>query len=145
MSNWDNRFLLLAQHIAGWSKDPSTQVGAVVVDQDKRIVSTGYNGFARGVDDGRLSTTDREEKLRRTIHAEVNAILYARRDLTGCTIYVTHPPCARCAAVICQSGIKRVVAVKPEKGFEDRWGEDMHSAEMQFGEADIRFDLRTLG
>jgi len=77
MSKWDSRFMDLARLVASWSKDPSTQVGAVIVDQDKRIVSTGFNGFPRCVND---SPVDREVKLLRTIHAEENALLFARRD-----------------------------------------------------------------
>ena len=107
MADWHKRFLTLAEHIAGWSKDPSTKVGAVIVDQQRRIVSTGYNGFPQGVVDN--PQLPRERKLMRTLHAEANAILFAKRDLSGCTIYVTHHPCAHCAAMIIQAGIKRVV------------------------------------
>ena len=92
---WDYRFLDLAAVVASWSKDGSTKVGAVITDPDHRVVSLGFNGFPRGLDDVDLP---REEKLRRTLHAEENALLFASRPLDGCSIFVTHPPCARCAA-----------------------------------------------
>lgn len=105
---WDKRFLSLAQHIAQWSKDPSTKVGAVIVDQNRRIVSTGYNGYPKGVSDT-IDTDEREIKYKKVIHAEKNAILFAKQDLTGCTLYVTHHPCSQCAGYILQSGISHVV------------------------------------
>lgn len=134
MSKWDSRFLALAGLVAGWSKDPSTQVGAVIVDADKRIVSTGFNGFARGVND---APAEREVKLLRTIHAEENALLFARRDVTGMTIYVTRPPCARCAAKIIQSGVARVVFTLPPVDFVERWALEMKEAQAMFDEVGI--------
>lgn len=134
MTNWDARFLELARLVASWSKDPSTKVGAVIVGNDKRIISTGFNGFPRGVDD---SPTDREVKLMRTIHAEDNALSFARRDVTGMTIYVTRPPCARCAAKIIQSGITRVVSPLPPVDFTERWGAEMAQARLMFNEAGV--------
>jgi dCMP deaminase len=109
--DWDKRFLELAALIGSWSKDPSTKVGAVIVRPDRTIASLGYNGFPRGVDD---TYQDREHKLLRTVHAEMNAILSAREPLHGCTIYVTPLcPCSNCAAAIIQAGIIRVVAEAP--------------------------------
>lgn len=131
MDKWDARFIALASLVASWSKDPSTQVGAVVVDQDKRIVSTGFNGFPQGVND---TPVDREVKLLRTIHAEENALLFARRNVTGMTIYVTRPPCARCAAKLIQSGIGRVVYPLPPVDFIERWGVEMQQAQLMFHE-----------
>jgi dCMP deaminase len=86
---WHNRFLDLAKFISGWSKDPSTKVGAVIVDKNKRIVSVGYNGFPKDVkDDNRLY--DRESKYLIIIHAEINAILFANKSLDDCILY-TYP------------------------------------------------------
>jgi dCMP deaminase len=106
---WDGRFLQMAELVSSWSKDPSTKVGAVIVDENQRVVSLGFNGFPRAVaDDSRLE--DRALKNMITIHAEKNAILFARRDLTDCTIYVHRSlPCAQCASFIMQSGITTVV------------------------------------
>ena len=135
---WHNRFLQMAQTVATWSKDPRTKVGAVIVDQHKLIISLGFNGFARGVAD---RVYDRDEKLRRTIHAEENAILFAQRDLSGCTIYVTHPPCGTCAAKIIQTGITRVVYLKPDDDMAQRWKDDIASATDQFVQAGVRVHI----
>lgn len=124
----------LASLVAGWSKDPSTQVGAVIVDADKRIVSAGFNGFPRGVED---EAVDRDVKLMRTIHAEENALLFARRDVTGMTAYVTRPPCARCAAKLVQSGISRVVYSLPPVDFVERWATEMKEAQTMFTQAGV--------
>lgn len=132
---WDRRFLDLAANVAQWSKDASTQVGAVITDSRKRIVSVGFNGYPAGVDDSKVPS--REEKLRRTIHAERNAILFAGRDLAGCTIYVTHHPCAVCMATIIQAGITRVVFPAPHGDFADRWKDHIRSAQEMAIEAEV--------
>lgn len=134
MSIWHQRFLSLAEHVAQWSKDPSTKVGAVIVRPDKTIVSLGFNGFPRGLrDDGRLE--DRETKYSMILHAEENAILMARQSLVGCTIYTWPlPPCSKCAAIIIQSGISHVVA--PHL-VEDRWAESIERATRMFVEAGL--------
>ncbi len=138
MTNWDLRFLAMAQLAASWSKDPSTQVGSVITD-DKRIVSLGFNGFPAGTDDDPSIYGDRERKYRRVLHAEQNAISFAKRDLTGCTVYITHPPCARCAAQIVQEGIKRVVCPPPSADFLLRWKDDMTEALAMFKESGVEF------
>ncbi len=120
LNKWDARYLDLAQHVAGWSRDPSTQVGAVVVRPDKTIASMGFNGLPRGVCDTSERLNDRDTKLSMTLHAEQNAILSAHERLTDCTVYVwPMPPCSHCAAVLIQAGIKRVVAPSPQR----RWVE----------------------
>jgi dCMP deaminase len=136
MIAWDKTFLNLCDEIAQRSKDPSTKVGACIVDEKKRIVSMGYNGFPRGcVDDPRMYE-DRSVKLMRTIHAEVNAIITADRALDGCTLYVSPlHPCANCAAIIVQSGIKRVV-YNSEMAVE-RWRESFEAAAAMFREAGV--------
>ena len=120
---WDYRFLDMAAMVASWSKDPSTKVGAVIVAPDRTVVSLGYNGFPRGMRDSLELYLDRDEKLKRVVHAEMNAILTARRDLTDCTLY-TWPflPCNQCASMIMQTGITRVVSVTAEKELAERWG-----------------------
>jgi dCMP deaminase len=138
MSSWDTRFSDLATLLSSWSKDPGAKVGAVIVDANKRVVSTGFNGFPRGIKD---TYGDRGEKLRRTIHAEVNAILFAGCDLTGMTLYSTHHPCGHCAAVIIQSGITRVVCPKPEvTDLSAHWLEEMATARVLFNEAGVEND-----
>lgn len=133
MPHWDNRFLDLAEYIGTWSKDPSTKVGAVIVRPDKTIASVGYNGFPRGVTDVYAS---RDDKLMRTVHAEMNAILSAREPLHGYTLYVSPLfPCSNCAAAIIQSGIKVVVArmeqVRPE------WARSFEVAKDMFLDAGV--------
>lgn len=106
---WDRRFMDLAEHVAGWSKDPSTKVGAIIADLDNRVVGMGYNGFPRGVQDRKERYEDRPVKYGFVVHAELNAILNARpADLRGCTLYVTLSPCRECAKAIIQSGIDAV-------------------------------------
>ena len=140
---WDRRFLELAQHIAAWSKDPSTKVGAVIVDSDKRIVSTGYNGLPRGTQDTQHRLGNRHLKYNLIIHAEENALLYARQPLSGCTIYVSAmPPCSRCAAKIIQTGITRVVAPMPNDDVTiDRWSDDWIAAQTMYDEAGVVLDV----
>lgn len=139
--NWDHRFLDLAKVIGSWSKDPSTQVGAVVADILHRVRSHGYNGFARGVDDTILT---REQKLARTIHAERNALHFATFDITGCTIYVTHPPCSNCAADIIQRGLTRVVFDEPSDDFLSRWQTSYEEAIKQLYEAQVHIQQRRM-
>ncbi len=107
---WDLRFMELAKHYAGWSKDPSTQIGAVVVDSLNRQLGQGYNGFPRGVNDDPERYANREEKYPLVVHAELNAILNCTLSPRGATLYVYPlPPCPECTKAIIQSGIKRVV------------------------------------
>ena len=134
MSNWALRFLGMAELVSTWSKDPSTKVGAVIADSSHRIISTGYNGFPRGTVD---KVVPREKKLLRTIHAEVNAILFAARPLHGTTIYVTHIPCSQCAAKIVQVGISKVICWTPSEDFLFRWLADAEEAQAIFKEAGI--------
>lgn len=134
---WDRRFITLAKHIASWSKDDSTKVGAVIYDSSHRIISTGYNGLAANVKD--VGLEDRDRKYKTIIHAEINAILFAETNLHGCTI-ATWPfqPCSNCSSAIIQSGIKRVVFPKstdPEKNA--RWLESFNLARSQFSEAGV--------
>ena len=133
---WDTRFLGLAAHISSWSKDPSSQVGAVITDGN-RIVSLGYNGFAAGVNDTPERLEDRNCKLNLTIHAEENAMIFAKRDLTGCTVYVTHPPCPRCASKLVQEEVSRIVFLSPSDDFLSRWKEDIELSYQMYDEAGI--------
>jgi len=133
---WDTRFLSLAAHISGWSKDPSSQVGAVITDGN-RIVSLGYNGFAAGVHDTTERLVDRNTKLNLTIHAEENAMIFAKRDISGCTVYVTHPPCPRCASKLIQDEISRIVFIAPSEDFLSRWADDLKLSYQMYEEAAI--------
>lgn len=137
---WDNRFVDLAFHIAGWSKDPSTQVGCVVVGPDREIRSTGFNGFPRGIEDTAERLEDRQQKYPLICHAEENAIMHAARigvSLKGCRAYVTWPPCTRCARSLIQAGVTEVLY---PAGLEipERWLEDFEISNQMFAEAGVR-------
>ncbi len=137
VGKWDTRFIELAQHVATWSKD-STKVGAVITN-GKRIISLGFNGFPAGTDDSEDLYENRARKLHRVLHAEENAILFARQDLAGCTIYVNYTPCGNCAAKIVQSGIIRVVTYPPDPKFLGKWGESVKEALAMFEEAGVEY------
>ena len=137
--NWDHRFLDLSKLVSTWSKDPSTKVGSVIVDEENRVVSIGFNGFPKGIsDNNRLN--NRDIKYNIIVHAECNAIMFANKSLKNCTIY-TFPfqPCSRCAGMIIQSGIKRVISI-PTIDCE-RWKNDFDLAQKLFSEANIEFGL----
>ncbi|MBF0218295.1 MAG: dCMP deaminase family protein [Gammaproteobacteria bacterium] len=140
---WDARFLGLAIHISAWSKDPSSQVGAVITDGN-RIISLGYNGFAAGVEDSEARLRDRHCKLNLTIHAEENAMIFAKRDITGCTVYVTHPPCPRCASKLIQEEVQRIVFIAPSDDFLSRWADDLQLSYQMYQEAAIAYQVYTL-
>jgi dCMP deaminase len=134
---WERRFLELGTLIGRWSKDPSgTVCGAVIHDKKHRIISLGYNGLARGVEDSPDRLNNRETKLMCTIHAEENAILSAGRSLEGAKMVVTAHPCAKCAAMIIQSGINEV-AFGRQESFELRWAPQISLAREQFREAGV--------
>ena len=139
LSHWDRRFLRLAEFIAGWSKDPSTKVGAVITDTMKRIVSTGFNGLPTGVEDTVERLHDRELKYQLMVHAERNAIINARQSLQGTTLYVwPMMPCSVCAAMVIQAGIGEVIAPRSEN---PRWRENFRLTEEMFGEAGLRLAI----
>lgn len=111
--SWDDYFMGLAHLSSMRSKDPSTQVGACIVNPEKRVVGIGYNGFPTGIDDNDFPWEAHEQydqsKYAYVVHAELNAILNATQKLDGCTIYVSLFPCNECAKAIIQSGIKHLV------------------------------------
>lgn len=112
--SWDEYFMGVAMLSAMRSKDPNTQVGACIVNKDKRIVGVGYNGFPTGCSDDDLPWQREGEwvdtKYPYVCHAELNAILNSiGGDLKGCTLYVALFPCNECAKAIIQSGIRRIV------------------------------------
>ena len=117
--SWEEYFMTLALVASLKSKDQSTQVGAVIVDNHSRkVVSAGYNGFPRYMDDAKVPQT-RPEKYLYVVHAELNAILHAERSLDDCTLYVSVFPCAECTKAVIQSGIKTVIYLNELSG--DDW------------------------
>ncbi len=120
--SWDEYFMGIAVFSSLRSKDPNTQVGACIVDKDHKVVSIGYNGMPRGIDESQVSWEKGEgldSKYLYVCHAEFNAILNTRNGsaLDGCTLYVTLFPCNECAKAIIQTGIKEVVYA--ENKYED--------------------------
>ena len=112
--SWDEYFMGIALLSAQRSKDPNTKVGACIVDSDKKVVSIGYNGMPKGLDEDQLSwntNDDLDSKYLYVCHAEFNAILNTRNGsaLKGCTLYVTLFPCNECAKAIIQTGITELV------------------------------------
>ena len=119
------------------SKDPSTAVGAVLLDRNGVVKGTGYNGFARGVGDDPERYAKRATKLLLTRHAEENCLTVAGAAAQGGTLYSTFAPCARCAAAIVQAQVARVVYPPPANEFAQRWADDLHWATVQFSEAGV--------
>ena len=139
MTDWDKRFLKLAKHISKWSKDPSTQVGCVVVGPDREIRSTGFNGLPRGIEDNDERLNDREIKYPLICHAEENAIMHAARigiSLKDCIAYVTWPPCTRCARSLIQAGISTIIYPKNTE-IPERWMTDFNLSLNMLKEANI--------
>ena len=139
MTDWDKRFLKLAKHISKWSKDPSTQVGCVVVGPDKEIRSTGFNGLPRGIADNDERLNNREIKYPLICHAEENAIMHSARigiSLKDCTAYVTWPPCTRCARSLIQAGISTII-YPSDIEIPQRWIEDFNLSLNMLKEANI--------
>ena len=127
---WDNRFMDMAEMISTWSKDPSSKIGAVAVNDERRILATGYNGFPKGIADTEERLNNKDEKYPRIIHAEMNALmnaLYSGVSLKDATLYVYGlPVCPSCSKCVIQAGVKRVVipATKTDKGnWQQVWEE----------------------
>lgn len=112
--SWDEYFMAIALVSAERSKDPNSQVGACIVDENNKIVSLGYNGAPIGYNDDKDMTWERDgdfldTKYAYVCHSELNAILNAKTKVSGCKIYVTLFPCNECAKALIQSGIKEVI------------------------------------
>lgn len=133
MNHWDDRFIGLANLIASWSKDPSTRVGAVIVDHDRRIVGTGYNGFPRGVKDDPERYADKPVKYKLVVHAEANAIMNAVKSVRDLTMYTTKYPCSDCVKLIIQSGLSLVITPPPGTG--EPWATDAEFSAQMMKEA----------
>src|SRR5574337_356457 len=135
MTDWDKRYLDLPEYISKWSKDPSTKVGAVIADMDNCIVSLGYNGLPRYVNDSLERLENRDLKYKMIVHGEVNAMAFAERSLRGCTLY-TYPfmPCSNCAGQVIQRGITRVVSYVNDN---PRWTEAFALTQQMFAEASV--------
>lgn len=142
--SWDDFFLGMAQYVSTRSKDPSTQVGAVITSMDNRVISVGYNGFPIGIEDKPERLNDRTTKYKYVVHADINAILNAHGDcVCGSTMYVwPFPPCSDCAKLIIQAGICRVVTKKPTPELAERWKDSLAFTRELFKEAGVELDER---
>lgn len=143
LDKWDQRFLKLAEEVAGWSKDPSRKIGAVAIGAKGQVLAQGFNGFPRGIEDTEERYNDRERKYELVVHAEMNVIYnatYNGASLDGATIYVTGlPVCSECAKGIIQVGIKRVVMREME--IPDSWQDSWRKTQEMFNEASIQFEF----
>ncbi len=141
MNKWDARWLEMAGIVSTWSKDPSTQIGAIAV-KDKRLVSTGYNGFPRNIEDLDERWNNREEKYKYVVHAEMNCIYnanYHNQSLKGSTMYIVGlPVCHECAKGIIQAGVVRVVAKYKDAPL--KWSKSTEITTKMFKEAGIVYD-----
>ena len=135
LSSRDLRYYRLAEYIAGWSKDPSTKVGAVLVGKDRRNVALGYNGFPPGIEDLPARLLDRKTKYALTMHAERNVLDNAGFCVVGATLYSTQIPCSECAKSIVSRGIVRVVC--PDSPTREPWASDSRWAKVMFSEVGI--------
>lgn len=139
-TKWDQRYLNIAREVASWSKDPSSKIGAVAVGYWGQILSQGYNGFPRGIEDSEARLTDRAEKIKRVIHAEMNCIYNAARngvDLKGADVYVYGlPTCRECAKALIQVGATRIIGAHSTE-VKVEWAESHADAEEMFREAGI--------
>ena len=139
---WGDRYIHLAKEISTWSKDPSTQVGAVVIGQNGEVLSQGYNGFPRSIKDTSQRLKDREKKYNLVVHAEMNAIYNASLNgvsLKGSTLYVYGLPiCNECAKGVIQVGIDKVIATRPAD-YNKEWDESIKDAKALFKEAEVEY------
>ena len=144
LDKWDCRYLSLAKEVATWSKDPSSQVGAVTVGAKKEVLSQGFNGFPRGINDLDERYNDRETKYKFVVHAEMNAIYnatYSGTSLDGATLYIYGLPiCSECAKGIIQVGIKRVVIEKSKE--LNNWNESVKFSQEMFNEAGVELVIK---
>lgn len=139
---WHTRFIRIAREISTWSKDPSKQIGAIIV-KDRRILATGYNGFPKGIDDAPEKYENRELKYELVVHAEMNAIYNATFNgisLKDSTLYVWGlPVCSECAKGIIQVGINKIVIA-----YEDvpqRWTDSFEKSARLFDEANVEWEI----
>jgi dCMP deaminase len=140
---WDRRWLDLATMIGSWSKDRSRGVGCVFVGSANQILSTGYNGLPRGIDDDVKERHERPEKYDWFEHAERNAIYNAARSgtiLHGSEVYSSLFPCVACARAIVQVGASTVVAHHPDLD-DDRWGREFEMSMAMLKEAGVTLRL----
>jgi dCMP deaminase len=133
------KFISIANTMAAMSKDPSTKVGAVAIDDNGNIISVGYNGFPRGVLDLESRYADKATKYKLISHAEQNLVAqaaYAGHSLKGSTVILSGLyPCSSCAKSLIQAGVKSILA--PNMSPESRWADEAKWAKLMFDEAGV--------
>jgi dCMP deaminase len=146
---WDLRYMEMARLVSTWSKDPSSKIGAVAVGKHGQILSTGYNGFPRGIKDTTARLEDRETKYRYIVHAEMNIVYNASLtdvSLEGSTVYVWGlPVCSECAKGLIQSGVARVVIDRTFVAKDPKWKKSWADSIEMFREAGVRVSEIALG
>lgn len=136
---WNKRFIEAAKLISTWSKD-SHKIGAIIVNENKQIISAGYNGFAKGIKDTNSRLNDKALKRELVLHAEENAILNSVRSTKDCIIYIYgYPPCVHCTNLIIQAGIKTICFYNPNDSISDYWKENLKLAKKLTREAKIDY------
>lgn len=140
---WDERFLGISRNISSWSKDPSTKVGALAVDIERKMIAQGYNGFPKGCDDSDQFYANRESKYARVIHAETNIICNAcnsRVGLHNSTIYIYGMyPCPECVKLLAQVHVVRIVFQLGETQNLDKWKGDFETSKSLMRELHIGY------
>ena len=142
---WDEKYIDLAKCIAGWSKDPSTKIGAVAIGDKGQVLSQGYNGFPRGIEDSPERLHVREEKYKYIVHAEMNCVFNA--SLNGVSLYDSTmyiyglPCCSDCAKGMIQAGISRIVMHVQDLDGAIRWKDSWNRSKAMFDEVGIQWNL----
>lgn len=150
MNKWDVRFLNLAKEISTWSKDPSTKVGCVAVDNNRRILAQGYNGFPGGINDSEERLNNKEEKYKYVVHAEAACIYNAVNNgisLKNSSLYIYGLPlCSECAKGIISVKVREVIIPlypEPPKKWKDSWEltkEMLKEAGVNYREIGMKFN-----
>lgn len=137
---WIDKYFKLAEQVSTWSKDPSTKVGAIAVGRKGQILSQGYNGFPRGIEDTEARLNDRGQKYKFVVHAEQNCIYNATLNgvsLDGADMYIWGLPlCSECAKGVIQVGVKRVFMCHPSN-IPDKWRESFELTGLMLTEAKV--------
>lgn len=138
-----DHFVAIAEAVANMSKDPSTKVGALAVDDDSNILCVGYNGFPRGVDDAKARYEDKKTKYAMISHAEQNLVAQAARNgiaLKGSTVYITSlPPCSSCTKSLIQAGVKHIYFPEPAIGTNALWMEEWNWSRQMLIESGVTY------
>jgi dCMP deaminase len=143
---WNSKFMSIAKNISQWSKDISIGVGAVIV-KDNRIISTGYNGFPERIDDEKPERHERPTKYFWTVHAEENSIINCARigvSTEGADMYCTWFPCASCARMIVNAGIKKIICGQKPDLTNERFGKEFEIVLEMLHEADVDIEYELL-